>query len=169
MKRLIKSSEDVFCMSNVRGIYVKHPYRLPFSFYFSSGQGDHEIRVKPIFNPSRMIATKAGTLMLHSDWEFTPGSDDKHISPKDKKIMFSFFRQYILLFCMVWDEQMSDATLADYFEGRIELPQLLEDFDDYDSIENFLDTLDKNLSDEDVIHELTEYCRKHKLVDLRNN
>lgn len=63
LERVNKSNEDVLYMSSVRGKDVKNPYQLPFSFYFSSGNGvTHGPRVKPVFN-----SEKAET---QYDWHF---------------------------------------------------------------------------------------------------
>lgn len=71
-------------MSNVRGKYVKRPSSLPFSFYFSPSDGViHGIWVKPVFDPERSTISKAGTLKLCDDWEYTPGKDDKSVNDKD--------------------------------------------------------------------------------------
>lgn len=92
MIRMIKSndtqctnnSDYIFAMSDVRGRYVKQPNKLPFSFYFSPSDGvAHGIRVKPVFNPERLILNKTGTLKLCDDWEYAPGKDDKFVSDKD--------------------------------------------------------------------------------------
>lgn len=161
---------QIECMSNVRGIYVKNPHELNFSFYFSGKKGDHEIRVKPLFNNRRMISSKAGTLMLHSDWKFIPGKDDKKVDSKDIEAMKEFFRKYLVFFCMVWDEQLPDPELADYFEGRVDLFELLEQFEDYDKIKDFVEKKkEDNSPDSEIIKELTDYCKKNKLVNFRNN
>lgn len=163
MKRLVSYPDDaIMCMSNIRGRKVKNPGQLPFSFYFSNKNSNHEIRVKPVFNPDKMLFSKTGNLELYGDWNYTPGPDDKRISNKDITSMKSFFRRYIVLFCAVWDEQLTDSDLADYFEGDINFHELLTLFDFYDDYSEELDSI------KDVV-ELEQFCRNNNLVNLRDN
>lgn len=163
MKRYIKSSEAILCMSNVRGSEVNNPGRLKFSFYFSSGAGfNHSIRVKPSFNPEKLKLSKCGTLKLCDDWKYTPGKDDKSVSAQDVGTMKAFFRRYIVLFCAVWDEQLQDAVLQSYFEGRASFKDVIRDLDFYKDRSEDLEHV------EDII-ELENYCREHNLVNLYGN
>lgn len=154
--------DKILCMSNVRGRRVKVPHKLPFSFYFSGENSSHGIRVKPIFNPDRMIISKAGNLMLHSDWEYVPGPDDKSISSKDIAEMKEFFRTYLILFAAVWDLKLSDTAVQDYFEGIISLHELVQDFEFYQDWKEELDVINS-------IGELEDFCREHDLVNLYGN
>lgn len=163
MKRIIKSTEDIFAMSNVRGKYVKNPHRLPFSFYFSSGAGvGHGPRVKPMFNESKLISSMTGTLKLCDDWEFVPGIDDKDVKADKISDMKDFFKTNIVLFCAVWDEQMQDATLEDYFKGDITFQEMITDLDFYEKYRDDL-MLISNVS------QLDEFCRKNQLVNFYGN
>lgn len=68
MKKLLRNPDSVMCMSNVRGKYVVHPGLLKFSFYFSANDGySHGIRVKPVFNPEKMLLSMVGSLKLCDD------------------------------------------------------------------------------------------------------
>ena len=98
MKLTVESNmELLFEMANIRGKSVKIPHRLNFSFYFSpkdaveSKDICHGLRVKPLFDPEKMSIDKAGTLKLHGDWKYIPGSDDKNIGTKAIKEMKNFF------------------------------------------------------------------------------
>ena len=163
MKRIIKSTEDIFAMSNVRGKYVKNPHRLPFSFYFSSGAGvSHGPRVKPMFNESKLISSMTGTLKLCDDWNFVPGINDKDVKADKISNMKEFFRNNIVLFCAVWDEQMQDATLEDYFKGDITFQEMVADLDFY---EKYRDDLVKISN----VSQLDEFCRKNQLVNFYGN
>lgn len=163
MKRVIYSNEDIFAMSNVRGRYVKNPRSLPFSFYFSSGSGvSHDIRVNPMFNPEKLKKSLTGTLKLCDDWRYTAGSEDKNVDSKLILEMKQFFRKYLVLFCAVWDEQMQDAVLEDYFLGNISFNTMLKDLDFYEEHKESLD----NISD---VSSLEAYCRLHDLVNMYGN
>lgn len=163
MKRIIKSTEDIFAMSNVRGKYVKNPHSLPFSFYFSSGTGvSHGPRVKPMFNESKLISSLTGTLKLCDDWNFVPGINDKDVKADKISDMKDFFRNNIVLFCAVWDEQMQDATLEDYFKGDITFQEMIADLDFY---EKYRDDLVKISN----VSQLDEFCRKNQLVNFYGN
>ena len=156
--------DDIFAMSNARGKYIVRPHNLPFSFYFSSSAGvSHGPRVKPEFNPEKLRADKAGTLKLCDDWRFIPGPDDEDVSNRDIQGMKSFFRYYIVLFCAVWDSQIDDGDVEDYFYGRIDFHEMLENFDFYEDYKEELD----NLSED--IESLDKFCRDHKLVNFYGN
>lgn len=159
----VKTEDCLFEMSNVRGKYVKNPQKLKFSFYFSSKDGNsHGIRVKPMFNSEKLIKSKCGTLSLHTDWKFVPGSDDKSVSAKDIKQMKDFFRKYLVLFCMVWEEQLTDGELEDYFVGTITWDELLSGISFYDKYE-------KELKEITSVEDLEVFCRDDQLVNFQGN
>ena len=162
MKRVI-ANYDILAMSNVRGKYVQNPSVLPFSFYFSSGSGvTHSIRVKPMFNPDKLKSSLVGTLKLSDDWAYTPGINDHNITTKQINEMKAFFRKYLVLFCAVWDEQMQDAVLSDYFQGRASFHDVLEDLDFYEEHE-------AELNDIHTVEELETFCRQFGLVNMYGN
>lgn len=163
MKILLSSKDSIFAMSNVRGRYVKNPSQLPFSFYFSSGDGvTHGPRVKPQFNPERLILSLTGTLQLCDNWKYIPGKNDKDVSEKSVRQMKKFFEDYIVLFCLVWDEHMQDATLEDYFKGEITFNEMLQDLDFYSEHKEDLDSI-KSVS------ALEKFCRDNNLVNMYGN
>lgn len=162
MKLLQRHSDVILCMSNVRGRYVKNPTQLPFSFYFSAQDGQHSIRVKPSFNPEKLKLSQTGTLKLCDDWQYIPGKDDKAIDHQSIQNMKQFFRDYFVLFAAVWDEQIQDATVEDYFTGRINFHTMLQDFDFYDEYEDELDQIKD-------IQSLEQFCRDNYLVNFYGN
>ena len=163
MKRYIKAdNQDILCMANIRGKRVKEPHKLNFSFYFSGKNSSHGIRVKPIFNPDKMMINKAGNLELHSDWTYTPGEDDTHISSSDIREMKEFFRKYLILFAAVWDLQLPDTTVQDYFEGECTLNELIQDLEFYSDYADELDEIES-------VEELEEFCSENELVNLHGN
>ena len=164
MKKLINATQQaILGMANVRGRYVKNPGKLDFSFYFSSGVGvAHDIRVKPSFNPERLILSQAGTLKLCDDWEFIPGLNDKNISKKDVDIMIGFFRYNLALFCAVWDEQLSDGVLEDWFLGRNTFLDVMKDLTFYHAYQQQLDQITD-------AEEFEKFCRDTHLVNLHEN
>lgn len=103
-----------------------------------------------------------GSLKLCDDWEYVPGKLDKDVSEKDIKSMKAFFRKYVVLFCMVWDEQLQDGVLDYYLTGRISFHDLIEDIDFYTQYKAELD----NVQDVD---QLEQFCRNNHLVNLRDN
>lgn len=152
-------NEYLIEMANVVGKYVKRPNKLPFSFYFSAQNDTHSIRVKPSFNNERLIKSQVGTLKLCDDWEYIPGPDDKDIKQKDINKMKGFFRTYLVLFCAVWDMQLSEYPVQKYFEGTFSLQSVIEDMDFYT----------KDMDNINTIEELEEYCRKNNLVNFYGN
>ena len=154
--------DDVLCMSNVRGKKIRVQKNIPFSFYFSARQGQHSIRVKPMFNPSKLTDSLVGTLELCDDWQYVPGPDDGDVSEKEIKKMKKFFRNYLVLFAAVWDRHLDEGEVYDYLVGDITLAELVEYFDFYSK---FSEELDEILS----VKELEEFCRTHDLVNFYGN
>ena len=157
MKKYIKAEQEpIMFMSNIRGDHVKVPHKLPFSFYFSTQQGQHEIRVKVVLDPSHMRISKAGTMKLCDDWTYTQGPDDKFVDQKTISAIKEFFRTYLILFAAVWDNQLDETAVQDYFQGEITLNDLIRELDFYTEDMDSIQT----------IGELEDYCRKYHLVDL---
>lgn len=130
MKRII--NESIFGMSNVRGNRIQvYPGAQPFSFYFSEKTDTHGIRVKPVFNPNKVHISEVGTLKLCDDWEYIPGKDEGHISEKDVKKMKDFFRKYKVLFAAVWEGELQEGDLVDYFQGVIDFDTVVESLECY--------------------------------------
>ena len=161
MKRQMKPY-TIMCMSNVRGNKVRVQKNLPFSFYFSASQGNDSIRVKPMFNPSKLKDDLVGTLKLCDDWEYMPGPDDSSVSEKDVTKMKKFFRTYLILFAATWDRQLADGDVYDYLVGDITLPELIETFDFYNDYQEALDEITS-------VAELEDFCRRNNLVNLYGN
>ena len=157
-----RENDGVMCMSNVRGYKVRVQKNLPFSFYFSANQGEHSIRVKPMFNPSKLSDSLVGTLKLCDDWEYVPGPNDGHVNAKDVAKMKRFFRTYLVLFAAVWDRQLTDGDVYDYLAGDLTLPELIELFDFYDEYSEELDEISS-------VSELEDFCRANGLVNLYGN
>lgn len=156
------SRDEILCMSNVRGNKIKVEKNIPFSFYFSGQQGEHSIRVKPMFNPQKLRDNLTGVLELYGDWKYTPGPEDKSVSNKEIDQMKQFFRKYLVLFAATWDRQIDDGDVYDYIVGDITLSELIKCFDFYDDYADGLDEIT-------TIEELEQYCRDHDLVNLYGN
>lgn len=163
-KEAMELEEDYLLeMANIRGKHVKNPGMLDFSFYLSSKGGvNHSIRVKPVFNPEKLKISETGILKLSDDWEFTPGKNDTDVSAKQIREMKQFFRDRIVLFCMVWDEQMQDGILEDYLTGRCSFQEMIEDINFYDDYKDEMDSISS-------VEELEKFCRKNNLVNFYGN
>lgn len=157
--------ELLFEMANIRGKSVKIPHRLNFSFYFSpkdaveSKDICHGLRVKPLFDPEKMSIDKAGTLKLHGDWKYIPGSDDKNIGTKAIKEMKNFFLEYKTLFAAVWEKELPPDALYDYFRGTITFNELLQEF-------YFYDDFSDEMKDIQTVDDLTQFVDINELFDL---
>ena len=167
MKRLIYNkqinNDTIFCMSNIRGDNVVVPNKLPFSFYFSSKYGNtHDIRVKPVFNPTRIIKNNLGTLQLHGNWDYTPSKSDRRVSESDISNMKAFFRMYFVIFSEVWDLHLSEDIVQDYFRGLADLSDVIQDLDFYGY---YSDELDKITT----IQELEDCLIRNNLVNMHGN
>lgn len=123
--------DDIFGMSNLRGKYVKTD-KINFSFYFSMKKASHAIRVKVSFNDAKINESDFGVLELHGDWKFTPGRNDKDVSSKDIRNMKAFFVKYKVLFAAVWNKEIYEADVVEFFRKGITFSELLREFDFYD-------------------------------------
>jgi hypothetical protein len=153
------NDQDIFCMSNLRGKNVCVPHKLSFSFYFSQRESSHAIRVKPVFNPNKISLSRLGSLELHGDWKYTPGPDDINVSNKQISEMKNFFKTYKVLFATVWENELPEDVVYDYFRGIIPLSELIKEFYFY---ANYAANLDKIKT----IDSLEQYIRNYKIFNM---
>ena len=73
--------------------------------------------------------------------------------------MKAFFKEYIVLFCLVWEYKLREDVVQDYFRGFIDFQELLEEIKFYTEDMNVLTN----------IQELEDYCRKYNLVNFYGN
>ena len=154
-----EEENDIFCMSSLRGSKVVVPHKLSFSFFFSERESSHAIRVKPVFNPDKISKSSFGTLELHGDWKYTPGPDDKNVSQKQIQEMKNFFKKYKVLFAAVWESELYDGDVQDYFRGLISFDELLTEFDFYENYKEDMDNIDN-------IEQLEEFVRKYNIFNM---
>lgn len=160
-----KQIENDFCicMTSIRGKLVKKPNPLPFSFYFSShGDTKYPISVRPVFDPKRLFLSLTGYLKLYGDWEYIPGKNDRNTKEKDIEAMKQFFKDNIVLFAMVWDEQLQDGVLECYFTGLLSFHKMIQDIDFYKKYKLQMDKLS-------TVKELEIFCRENNLVNFYGN
>ena len=156
-------NEYLMEMANVVGKYVKRLNKLPFSFYFSKDDGNpHGIRVKPAFNPEKIIRKQLGELRLHGKWEYVPSDIDKDIDSREIRKMKKFFRKYLVLFCAVWDELLDEYPVQAYLRNEFTLQDVIKAFEFYDKHSDDLNNIT-------TIEELERYCRENNLVNLYGN
>lgn len=150
--------DDIFGMSNLRGKYVKTD-KINFSFYFSMQKASHAIRVKVSFNDSKINESDFGVLELHGDWKFTPGRNDKDVSTKDIRNMKAFFVKYKVLFAAVWNREIYEGDVVEFFRKGITFSELLKEFIFYDKYEKEMNKL-KNVA------ELENFVRKNNVFNM---
>ena len=56
--------------------------------------------------------------------------------------------EYIVLFCMVWDEQLDDTSVQRYFNGQMTLEELIQEISFYN----------EEMSNISTIEELEDYA-----------
>lgn len=171
MKKVLKSTSEIYGMANILGNRViRYPNGLPFSFYLSSNlvQG-HTIRAKVVFDPSKISKGTLGNLTLsegYDNWKFTSGKTDKHISDKDIQDMKRFFKTYLILFCMLWDEQVADMDVVDYFtKPDMTLEKLIHSSYLYQEHPEYQNELNAAHS----VVKLEQLCRRHDWVNMYGN
>mgnify|MGYP004643296763 CR=1 FL=1 len=119
-------------MANVVGNKVTLEHRLPFSFHFSSRKAVHNrhgIRLKVIWNPNKAPEDADGYFEMHGDYEYTRASKKYKPSADELRIARNFIKKYKVLFAAVWEDILDPDPLQDYFKGRIDLRELLTNFD----------------------------------------
>lgn len=165
------TKEFLFEMSNIRGKQVRNPHNLPFSFYFStkdtveSKDLKHGLRVKPLFNPEKMSIHLAGSLKLHGDWKFIPGTEDTNIDSKKIIDMKKFFKEHKILFAAVWEKQLPTDALYDYFRGLIDFDGMLQEFEFYDEYKDVELENNKALKDIRSLDELEQFIKRYNLFN----
>lgn len=163
MKRYIRNTnnftDDIFCMSNLRGSKINIPHKLPFSFYFSTQESSHAIRVKVMFNPNKLIPSKLGVLELHGNWKYTPGPDDSDISNKQINEMRDFFKSYKVLFAAVWEMVIPEDAIQDFFRGFMTFEELLTEFEFYEEFQNEMINIE-------TIEELEQFVRNNNIFNM---
>lgn len=152
--------DDIFGMSNLRGKYVKTD-KINFSFYFSMQKAAHAIRVKVSFNDTKINESDFGVLELHGDWKFTPGKNDKNVSNKDIQNMKAFFVKYKVLFAAVWNREIYEGDVVEFFRKGITFSELLQEF-------NFYDAYADKMSEIQNIAELEDFVRKNNVFNMRD-
>lgn len=161
MKKWVHGSEEILAMSNVRGRFIVVE-DVPFSFYYSVMNGNHGPRVKVTMNSDNLRPNRMSSLKLCDDWELIQNEQDSRISAKDLNEMKQFFRKYLVMFLLVWEDYISEPALGDYFEGKISFSDFVSGLDFYgDWVEEM-----------DEIHdvaELEKFCRKYNLVNMYGN
>lgn len=150
---------DIFCMSNLRGNKVVIPHKLPFSFYFSPREASHAIRVKVLFNPTKMIPSKLGVLELHGKYEYIPGPDDFNVSRKLITEMRNFFKTYKVLFAAVWEMVLPEDIVQDYFRAIADLNELVKEFDFYEEYQDEMEQIA-------TVEELEQFVRDNDLFNM---
>lgn len=150
--------DDIFGMSNLRGKYVKTD-KIDFSFYFSMQKASHAIRVKVSFNDTKINESDFGVLELHGDWKFTPGRNDKDVSNKDIRNMKAFFVKYKVLFAAVWNREIYEGDVVEFFRKGITFSELLQEF-------NFYDEYEKEMKDIKNVAELEDFVRDNDIFNM---
>lgn len=158
MKRLIRGSDAIFAMSNVRGRNVTLE-DIDFSFYYSPRNGNHGPRVKVVFDPFKMKISQAGVQKLCDDWSF---NSDVRIPSSKIREMQKFFKKYLILFLLVWDFKSDEPDPEDYLTGRMTLEELIENLEFYDDYSDELDKIQ-------TVEELERFCRSHEVVNMYGN
>ncbi|MCM1232842.1 MAG: hypothetical protein NC489_22180 [Ruminococcus flavefaciens] len=150
--------DDIFGMSNLRGKYVKTD-KINFSFYFSMQKASHAIRVKVSFNDTKINESDFGVLELHGDWKFTPGKNDRDVPNKDIRNMKSFFVKYKVLFAAVWNKEIYEGDIVEFFRKGITFSELLHEF-------NFYDKYKKEMNEIKDVAELEDFVRENNIFNM---
>lgn len=128
------NNEDgvLFEMANLRGNDIKLHHRIPFSLYISSKKAVHDahgIRVKVLWNPSKMTDSPDGQLELHGDYKYTRFSHKYSANEKEKALLREYCRKYKVFFAAIWEGILDASDFVHYQEGLISFKELLTTFD----------------------------------------
>lgn len=80
--------------------------------------------------------------------------------------MKRFFKTYLILFCMLWDEQVADMDVVDYFtKPDMTLEKLIHSsylYQEHPEYQNELDAVHS-------VVKLEQLCRRHDWVNMYGN
>ena len=153
-------------MACVRSINMSVEKGLPFPFYLSSKEdvfGRHDIRMKVQWNPTRITSRDAdGYFELHGNYDYVPGSHKYIPTSKELKVARDFIKKYKVLFAAAWEGKVLTEDVADWFEGKIQLNELLSRFENVSEIDYY------NINHCKSIPELEEVVRKYKIFNMND-
>lgn len=153
-------------MACVRSMNMAVEQNLPFSFYFSSKEdvfNRHGIRLKVQWNPMKISSRNAdGYFELHGDYEYISGSHKYYPTAKELKIARGFIRKYKVLFAASWEEKVQTEDVADWFEGKIKLDELLSRFENISEDDYF------RINHSRTVEELEQAVRKYKIFNMND-
>lgn len=163
-------SHLLFEMANFLGNRISKEDNLPFSFYISSKDAVHGvygIRVKIIWNPSRMVGSADGSLALHGDYEYEVGSHKYKPTSKELNQARNFFKKYKVLMAAIWEGQINADDVYDYLKGNISFRNLINTF-------FFIEDL--NIESKELyelyhckdIKDLEQWVRKYNIFNLND-
>ena len=153
-------------MANVLGKNVKTD-NIDFSFFFSSKlRAPHGMRVKIIWNRD---STKGGSIdgyfEMHGDYNYIASPDSKKIKEKYINYARDFLKKYKVLFAAVWEDQLEESILQDYFCGHCDFKDIIIDlWSTNDEVNKELDLI----SETDDLKELENIIRKYKLFNMND-
>lgn len=113
-------------------------------------------------NVEKLRPNKMSTMKLCDDWSIIINKEDAHITDRDVEAMKVFFRKYLVLFLLVWEDLIDEPSLGDYMEGDITLSEFIKNLDFYDEYKSDLDSIAD-------VSELEDFCRIHNLVNFYGN
>ena len=168
MKRYIKSDFDyIECMSNIRGEDIAVPHKQSFSFYYGSkkqmndGNIAHGIRVKVVKNPSKIIKQQFSVLEIHGDYKFHQNPEADRLNGKQITQIREFFRDYKALFSAVWEEELDENDLRDFFIGVKSFEDLMKCLDFYEEYKQELDKID-------TVEDLELLVRRNSIFNMND-
>lgn len=153
-------------MANALGNNIKKEKKLPFSFYFSPKKvvrGAHGIRVKILWNPSKMGPDSDGYMELHGKYDYI--NSPKRYKPSKNEINLArdFFKKYKVLFAAVWEDVIQDPSqVTMYLYGKISWKELMEQFDTGNSDWNFY------IQTTDDMKELEQLVREENIFNMND-
>lgn len=153
-------------MANVLGKNVKTD-NIDFSFFFSSKlRASHAIRVKVIWNRD---STKGGSIdgyfEMHGNYEYVSSPDSKKIKEKYINGAREFFKKYKVLFAAVWEDQLEESILQDYFCGHCLFKDVITDMWSTNKEAN---VELESVSETEDLKELENIVRKYKLFNMND-
>ena len=135
-------------MANMPGRFLKIE-DVDFSFYISEKNGNHAIRLNVCWNRERLISEECGYMKLHGDYEYKQSAELKY-TPKQYEIetLRHFAKKYKVLFAAAWERTLDCDIIAEYFKGRLEWKELMQEWINIDD-EEILEVLSncQNLKD----------------------
>lgn len=169
MKKMIRSTEDIFCMAKLSDKYADMNLVGYFDKFIYFSQSQHSVGPRIKFyggtkasinsrNAPALTFDKTGPkdVICEQSKSDAPNAYDKDYI----EILCKFVNKFLPLLLLVWYEYLDEADLLEYFNGHISWNEIINDVDVMD------DDLNQSIHSLKNTKELHEFCLNNNLYDF---